>query len=239
MEEKQTCSKCGLEKRISEFYTFPKSRCKECIKHERKQYYQDNKIIVTERNNKYQEIHCDEISQYKQSWYQENKNRIAQSCAQRYQGKKEQIKIYLKKYYSEHREKLIKDSRNYYHQNKEKIIDYQREYCKRNPERASLYKSKYRANHRIQRQEADLIRKEQLKANGGNITFGEWNNLLELYNHKCLACESTENLSMDHIIPLSKGGRHSIDNVQLLCVSCNSHKGTKTIDYRVDNFEYT
>ncbi len=41
---------------------------------------------------------------------------------------------------------------------------------------------------------------------------------------KCANCETTERLSLDHIVPLSKGGIHDIDNWQCLCVPCNSRK---------------
>lgn len=41
---------------------------------------------------------------------------------------------------------------------------------------------------------------------------------------KCANCETTERLSLDHIVPLSKGGIHDLDNWQCLCVPCNSRK---------------
>jgi 5-methylcytosine-specific restriction endonuclease McrA len=34
--------------------------------------------------------------------------------------------------------------------------------------------------------------------------------------------------TLDHIVPLSKGGLHSYENVQTLCSSCNSQKGNRT-----------
>lgn len=48
----------------------------------------------------------------------------------------------------------------------------------------------------------------------------------------CLCCGSLERLSIDHIIPISKGGMNMLENLQTLCVSCNSKKRDKTIDYR-------
>lgn len=41
---------------------------------------------------------------------------------------------------------------------------------------------------------------------------------------KCLFCESTSNLTIDHIKPYSKGGTHGIENLQCLCFSCNLKK---------------
>jgi hypothetical protein len=43
-------------------------------------------------------------------------------------------------------------------------------------------------------------------------------------NGQCVICAATEYLEFDHIIPHSKGGATSVDNLQLLCRSCNSQK---------------
>lgn len=54
------------------------------------------------------------------------------------------------------------------------------------------------------------------------------------YGRKCLCCGSIEKLSLDHVIPIQKGGLDIVENLQPLCLSCNSKKGTQIIDYRYD-----
>jgi len=46
------------------------------------------------------------------------------------------------------------------------------------------------------------------------------------YRHRCLYCGSTENLTIDHIIPWSRGGGSAYGNFQVLCEPCNFAKGT-------------
>jgi uncharacterized protein (UPF0248 family) len=44
---------------------------------------------------------------------------------------------------------------------------------------------------------------------------------------KCVQCSAIEYLEFDHIIPFSKGGASTVNNVQLLCRRCNLAKGSR------------
>lgn len=48
----------------------------------------------------------------------------------------------------------------------------------------------------------------------------------------CLRCGSHEDITQDHVVPLSRSGRNHISNIQPLCRPCNSSKGASVIDYR-------
>lgn len=47
--------------------------------------------------------------------------------------------------------------------------------------------------------------------------------------HSCQYCGSTKNLTLDHVIPRSRGGQHTWDNVVTACERCNSRKGNKNL----------
>lgn len=70
-------------------------------------------------------------------------------------------------------------------------------------------------------------RRSRMKAAGGSHTPQEWDAVCELYLRRCASCQSVSRLEKDHIIPVSKGGSNSIDNIQPLCRSCNARKGAR------------
>lgn len=62
--------------------------------------------------------------------------------------------------------------------------------------------------------------------------------LYEKQGRKCPYCSSdlivngeiVSNFNIDHILPLSRGGKDSIENMTLACVACNSAKGNMTAE---------
>lgn len=73
--------------------------------------------------------------------------------------------------------------------------------------------------------------KRQNRLGKADYSFEDWKNLKKKHNYECLGCNRKEpeiKLTVDHIIPISKGGKNSLDNIQPLCGSCNSRKNNNT-----------
>jgi 5-methylcytosine-specific restriction endonuclease McrA len=54
--------------------------------------------------------------------------------------------------------------------------------------------------------------------------------ILERDGNLCLKCGATEDLTVDHIVPVILGGLTNPDNLRTLCRACNSSKGSKLED---------
>ena len=52
--------------------------------------------------------------------------------------------------------------------------------------------------------------------------------ILRRDENQCQYCGNRKQLTIDHVIPRSRGGKHLWNNVVAACVSCNSRKGNKT-----------
>ncbi len=53
-------------------------------------------------------------------------------------------------------------------------------------------------------------------------------NIFKRDNHECQYCSTSEDLTLDHVMPKSRGGRTSWDNLITACKRCNSRKGDFT-----------
>lgn len=48
--------------------------------------------------------------------------------------------------------------------------------------------------------------------------------------HKCQYCGSTKQLTIDHIIPRSRGGEDTWENLVVACMPCNTKKSNKLLE---------
>lgn len=99
------------------------------------------------------------------------------------------------------------------------------------------YGKNWRKNNKEKIRHYAQTRRARVLGNGGELTIDEWFAILDFYGHKCLCCGRQDvKLTIDHVVPIFLGGKHSADNIQPLCGPCNSRKKDKHIDYRKEKY---
>lgn len=67
-------------------------------------------------------------------------------------------------------------------------------------------------------------RNRRAAARGGRVKPADWLKLCRRYGGRCAYCGIKGQLTVDHVVPLVRGGRNTIGNVLPACMSCNCHK---------------
>lgn len=93
-----------------------------------------------------------------------------------------------------------------------------------------IYEPRYSLTH-YKRGVPPQIKKRERATMRKNHTVW-YQHLIETNGELCANCGNVENLVVDHILPIAKGGMSEIDNLQLLCAECNRIKGKLMIDCR-------
>jgi len=153
-------------------------------------------------------------------YYQRNRERVKQRVKEHYQNNNEEILVRraeLRKRPEAKKKKTEADVR-YYRENKTKVRQKQKEWVNSNREHLRAYQSWWRHN-----------REAWLQNNGNNtLTVEEVKKIFAIHPY-CEYCETTENLTLDHIIPVSRGGQNCIDNITVACHQCNCSKNNKLL----------
>ena len=111
-------------------------------------------------------------------------------------------------------------------------------YYRKNRERLRANRRLYYQRNKVKERRSAVMRKHKNRSSG-DYSITDWERLLNECRFRCGACGRLENredplskLTPDHVIPVVLGGTNTIDNIQVLCYSCNSSKQGKTIDFR-------
>lgn len=235
MTQYKTCTKCGQIKPFEEFSrhngvksskTGRRSRCKSCELEANRLYRAQNRDLVNaakrawaarnkdskaESDRKYREANKDEIAKRNKLWRLENQEELkAKSAANRAKNKEQ---------------KALAD-KLWAAQNKDKVNASSRRWRQNNPERAREVAKQSRAKNPETQRNKTGRRRALVRSNGVfQVTKKE---ILALIRKGCSYC-GKQALHIDHIIPISRGGRHSIGNLTGACASCNLSKGAKFI----------
>lgn len=194
-------------KKCGSIRRYKNGECAECSKRRRDEWRKNNPDKERERKNKWRKNNPEKERKRHSRWRHNNPEYT------------ERKREYKRKWDARNRGKIRERLRIYRLHNKHKEDERKRKWHEKYPGKSSEYARNRRA---------------RLSNNGGTISDEEWQQLCDHYNNQCLACGSAEELTLDHIIPLVKGGKHDISNAQPLCNSCNAKKYTKIIDYRPD-----
>lgn len=155
-------------------------------------------------------------------------------------------KLRLKEWRSKNKEHVKAYTKNnsnkikeYYLANKEKIDSYRQKYFKDNAieikkKKAQYYYNNYEKLYSIRRTEhrkilsRNVCNKRRSKINCSAISKFEIKKIIDSYkNCYWCNCELNGKYHIDHYIPLSKGGEHSIENIVISCPKCNLSKNAK------------
>jgi 5-methylcytosine-specific restriction endonuclease McrA len=182
------------------------------------------------------------ISQRKKAWYEANKERILAKQKIKRQAEPEKYKAIAKKHYEKNHETIIAKSREYYKANPEQCKERakkhyrenleahkanQRAWAAANKDKVNAGSRKYRKSHPEVRRVA-LNRYRARKLNQ-SIPYNalQMQARFEYWGNKCWMCGTEDNLTMDHVKPISKGGLDTPSNIRPACKSCNSSKNNK------------
>lgn len=162
----------------------------------------------------------------RKAYYEQNRDAKLAKQAAYYKANADRVKSYVKSWRESNPDKCRDYHREYAERNPEKELERHRIKSRRQPrERRREIEQKWDAKNPSKVRAKTQRRRIRKKGNGEFVILDR--ELRRLYASPCVLCGTRERITADHIVPIALGGRHSIGNLQPLCLSCNSSKGAR------------
>jgi len=168
----------------------------------------------------YANAHAESIKVYRHMYYLAHREGIKQRSKAYRKTHKDERQINGHVYYEANKDHINEAAKEYVRLHRDQINDYKRQWAKDNPLKIRIVQAQKRAR-----------RKE---APGSGFSKQDFLDLWKLQNGHCYYCNrfmllEAKNsdplkVTIDHVIPLCKGGHHSRSNIVLACWECNIRK---------------
>jgi len=189
-----------------------------------------NRDIEREYQRDWRERNSAKVHDQNRKWY-------ARHGKQWYERNKEKRRVQAKEtYLRERRTKLEQQRarrRRHYAKNRESIRAHVKGRRLKNPERfRAVDRARYLHNTEKRKHQSRIAR---AKRSGLScyLSLEDWKRLLRQYNFRCAYCGirlTIKNRSLDHKIPLLRGGTNDITNLVPSCLRCNQRKHVQTAE---------
>jgi len=126
-----------------------------------------------------------------------------------------------------HPEKARQRTQEWVKANPEKKRELNKQWDLAHPDKLRAKQRNWNKNNPQKVAQRNLRRRSRVLAKG--IYAISAKEIFNLLNKSCFYCQSKDKPSLDHVIPVSRDGSHSIGNLVTACRSCNSSKRDLTI----------
>lgn len=178
--------------------------------------------LARERANRWRIENPDKAKRNKAAWYSRNKGKMRAAATARRVANPAHWQAYDKAQYVKHRSKRIAKAAVTNKRYRARMIDSRRqwntEYRKRSPERVAVWRSRARAKRR----RAPIVTSPEV---GAFIRKVRRSKFVTCYY--CQRPVSGRLAHIDHVNPVSVGGKHEITNLCSACPPCNLKKRAK------------
>lgn len=165
-------------------------------------------------------------------WRRANPEKVAAMNRSWREANPDQYREIYRNYWQANPDKKREKDRRWRRANPDKRAETERRWRRANPEKTSEHRRRWKKANPDSVKAHKHLRRARLAGSGGSYSSFEWEELCRQYDYRCVCCGKRKKLTVDHVVPISKGGSSDISNIQPLCKRCNFSKGTKIVDYR-------
>ena len=179
---------------------------------------------------------CKDCDRAKEKIWRENNKEIKAAYDRAYRlANPESVRARQKRWELKNTEKEKDRKHAFYLENKELFRERGKIWAKNNPEKENQKKRNWRANNPEKALQERHKYRKKLKQNGiYEISEKDLKKLVSA--DVCYYCQKKDKLTLEHIIPVSRGGRHSIGNLVMVCKHCNFSKQARLlIEWKLKN----
>jgi len=130
-----------------------------------------------------------------------------------------------KAWYERNRDAQLDRMKAWRDQNPDKMLAAVMRWKAAHPDRVNqIARDTYARTPETAKRSARTRRARQAGAGIFVVTQKDWRRLCERWGYCCAYCGAKRELQREHVIPLARGGRHSIGNILPACRPCNASK---------------